>query len=62
MADAISLISPSPGLSETLFPNKHVEPYSPNGPENVKKKHYIDVPGIFLEPPHGTKTAVVISK
>ena len=30
-----------------------VEPYSPEGPENVKQENYIDVRGDFLGPPHG---------
>ena len=38
MADATSLTPPSPGLSETLLPRKSVEPYSPKGPEHVRKK------------------------
>ena len=33
MADATSLMPPSPGLSATLLSNKHVELYSPKGPE-----------------------------
>ena len=36
MADATSLMPPSPGLSATLFPNKSVEFYSPKGPGNAK--------------------------
>ena len=36
MADATSFTPPSPGLGATLLSNKHVEPYSPKGPENVK--------------------------
>ena len=36
MADATSLMPPSPGLNATLLPNKSVEPYSRKGPENVK--------------------------
>ena len=34
MADATSLMSPSPGLSATRF-SKGCESYSPKGPENV---------------------------
>ena len=36
MAYATALTLPSPGLRETLFPNKSAEPYSPKGPENIK--------------------------
>ena len=38
MADATTLMPPSPGLSATLLSNKRVEPYSSKGPENVKIK------------------------
>ena len=63
MADATSLTPPSPGLSATLPSNKRVEPYSPKGPESVKiTTLYIDVRGDFLGPPHGTTTAVEVSK
>ena len=62
MADATSLTPRSPGLSAPLLSNKNVEPYSPKGPENEKRQHYMDVRGDFLGPPHGTTTAAVVSK
>ena len=35
MVAATVLMPPIPGLSETLLPNKGVEPYSPSGPAKV---------------------------
>ena len=62
MADATSLTPPSPGLSATLLSNKHVEPYSPKGPENVKITILYRCTGRLLGPPHGRTTAVVGKK
>ena len=59
MADATSLMPPSPGLSATIFPHKCVES---KGPENVKITTLYRCTGRFLGPPHDTTTDVVSSK
>ena len=54
-----NMTSPSPRLSEILFPNKTVEPYSPKGPEKCKN-NTISMYWDFLGP--HTTIATVISK
>ena len=57
MVDATPVTAPSSGVSESLFPNKCVEHYSPTGPINVRLTTLYRCTESLIGPPYGQMIA-----